>query len=278
MEVCLPEPGWRALLGRDELLELGHALRSDGRRTTNLLIGNRRISDAAEAGLLCTRSDDPGGVILFEDRGARRVYFIQTSADAAVAALGDGSAAFGRDTVADVTGRDGQFAIFDDIFLRSGFRFYKCFRRMSRRPAEVGLIDESAVRALKAESDVSAVHAMIDAVFDPLAEFMPDVAELQALLHCGGILVAMGHAGALGGFLAYETIGATSLLRYVAVDPEERGKGIGGQLIARYLHDTQQALRHDLWVWERNEAAIKHYVANGFAFTGQCNMIYRFEE
>ena len=278
MEVCLPDPRWRALRGRDELFELGHALRSDGRRTTNLLIGNRRISDAAEAGLLRTRSDDPGGVIIFEDRGARRVYFVQASADAAVAALTDGGAAFGGHTVADVTGRDGQFAIFDDIFLRSGFRFYKCFRRMSRRPAEVGSLDVSAVCALNAGSDVTAVHSMIDAVFDPLAEFMPDVAELNELLHRGGILVAMGDAGALQGFLAYETIGATSLLRYVAVDPGNRGKGIGGQLIARYLHDTRQALRHDLWVWERNEAAIKHYVANGFAFTGQCNMIYRFEE
>lgn len=278
MEVCLPESGWRALGGRDELFELSHALRSDGRRTTNLLIGNRRISDAAEAGLLRTRFDDPGGVIVFEDRGARRVYFVQESTDAAVAALTDGSAIFGRDTVADVTGRDGQFAIFDDIFLRSGFRFYKCFRRMSRRPTEVGLIDVSAVRTLSAGSDVTAVHAMINAVFDPLAEFMPDVAELDELLHRGGILVATDYAGALRGFLVHETIGATSLLRYVAVDPECRGKGIGGQLIARYLHDTKQALRHDLWVWERNEAAIKHYVANGFAFTGQCNMIYRFEE
>lgn len=278
MEVCLPESDWRALSGQDELLELGYALRSDGRRTTNMLIGSRRIADAAEAGALRTRANDPGGVILFEDRGAQRVYFTQTSADAAVAALKDCTPAFDSRTVGDVTGREGQFAVFDDIFLRSGFRFYKCFRRMSRRPVDVGNLDFSAVRALGAGPDVAAVLTMIEAAFDPLAEFMPDAAELEGLLHRGGIFGARDCAGTLRGFLVHEAIGNTSLLRYVAVDPEERGKGIGGRLIARYLHDTGQALRHDLWVWEQNEAAIKHYVANGFAFTGQCNMIYRFEE
>ena len=277
MEACLPELQWRALTGRDELLDLCHRLRSEGRRTTNLIVGNQRVSNAADTGSLCTRADDPGGVVLFEDRGARRVYFIQASPDAAATALAECAKAFDARTVADVTGRDGQFGGFEDIFSRSGFRFYKCFRRMSRRPGEVRSADFAAIRPVEA-SDVAAVFAMIDAVFDPLAEFMPDPAELAHLLDRGGILAAKDDAGGLRGFLAYETIGNTSLLRYVAVSPDERGKGVGGKLIAKYLHDTGNAVRHDLWVWERNDAAIRHYVANGFEFTGQCNMIYRFEE
>ena len=273
----MPEPQWRALIGREELLDLCHQLRSAGRRTTNLVVGNRRVSDAADAGELRTRADDPGGVILFEDRGARRVYFLQASGDAAVAALAGCAPAFDAQTVADVIGREGQFDSFDDIFARSGFRFYKCFRRMSRRPADCPAADFRAIRPAGA-ADVTGVLAMINAVFDPLAEFMPDTAELEGVLGRGGILVAEDDAGALLGFLAHEAIGNTSLLRYVAVSPDGRGKGLGGALIARYLHDTSHVVRHDLWVWERNEAAIRHYVASGFAFTGHCNVTYRFEE
>lgn len=274
----MPDPDLHMLADQEELAQLGHRLRSAGCRTTNLLVGNRRLANAADAGLLRATHGESGSVILFNDRGAQRVYFAQLSADTAVAALIACAPVFNDRTVADVTGREGQFEAFDDIFARAGFRSYKCFRRMSRRPAAVESVDSSAMRSLEPGADIGQVLSMIDAVFDPLAEFMPDEPELQALLHRGGILVESAPDGTLRGFLVHETIGNTSLLRYVAVRPDARGRGIGGQLIARYLHDTARAVRHDLWVWDRNDRAIKQYIANGYAFTGQCNKIYRFEE
>lgn len=274
----MPKPDLQVVASQEQLVELGNRLRSAGCRTTNLLIGNRRLADAADAGRLRATHDNMGGVIVFADRGAQRVYFAHLSADAAVAALTRCAPTFDDRTVADVTGREGQFGAFDAIFSRAGFQPYKCFRRMSRRPTAVRVIDSSMIRSLGPGADIAHVLSMIDAVFDPLAEFMPDASELEALLSRGGILVEAADEGALRGVLVHEAVGNTSLLRYVAVHPDARGRGIGGRLIARYLQDTAQAVRHDLWVWDRNDPAIRQYVANGYAFTGQCNKIYRFEE
>lgn len=268
---------WRAISNREELSELCEKLRTDGRRLTNLIIGSERLYEAADAGLLRTHIDDPGGMILFDDRGVQRVHYIQKSPDAAINALLASASAFHHRTVIDVTGRDGTFEIADNIFKRSGFSFYKCFRRMSRRHGAIDVNLDSRI-ASGTPQDVEDVYDMIGRVFDPLAEFLPSPVDLQNLLHRGGILISKSGTGSILGFLVHEAIGNTSLLRYVAVASSERGKGLGGALIDRYLNDTANAVRHDLWVWEQNEVALKHYAANGFAFTGQCNVIYLFKE
>lgn len=277
MVAYLLDSKWRAITDSGELLDLCDKLRAEGRRLTNLIIGSERLSAAADTGLLRTHVDDPGGIILFDDRGVQRVYYIQKSPEAAIEALLGSAAIFHRRTVIDVTGREGSFEIADRIFQRSGFDFYKRFRRMSRRQGDIVVHLDKRIPP-GTTKDVEDVNDMISHIFDPLAEFLPTPAELQNLLRCGGILISKDSAGSILGFLVHEAIGNTSLLRYVAVASSERGKGLGGALISQYLNDTANAVRHDLWVWEQNEAAIKHYSANGFTFTGQCNMIYVYKE
>jgi len=278
MEACLPEPEWFVLSGREELRKLCDQRRLAGCRTTNLIIGNERVSAAADAGRVRTLANDAGAIILFDDMRARRIYFIEESWDAAALALARAAPAFDQRTVIDMTGREGSFSLFEDLCSRSGFGFYKCFRRMSRRP--VGEIPGTEIIEIPriAPADVEMVLNMILNVFDPLAEFLPNLAELETLLKNGAIWAAQNIDGKLRGFLVHEAIGNTSLLRYVAVAAEERGNGLGGALITQYLRDTSHAIRHDLWVWERNDAAIRHYLANGFAFTGLYNVIYQFKE
>ena len=126
--------------------------------------------------------------------------------------------------------------------------------------------------------DIPTIMREIETTFDPLAEFLPHPLELEGLLGRGGILTFKTGTGNIRAFLVHEAIGNVSLLRFVVVAPQERGKGLGGALIAHYLLATAAAVRHDLWVWDRNETAIKRYLANGFEFTGQRNATYIFKE
>lgn len=244
---------------------------------TNLVVGSERISRAADVGLVRTLSEDPGGVLLFEERGVQRVYFLQGTADAVIAALRKAAPAFDGRTVIDVTSHMGKPSLFDEILRHAGFEPYKNFLRMSRRPMAVEAIPDADIIQAE-EHDIDTILHEIETTFDPLAEFLPARADLEGLLGGGGILTMKTDTGDIRGFLAHEAVGNVSLLRYVAVAPQERGKGLGGTLIAQYLLETIAAVRHDLWVWERNKTAIKRYLAVGFEFTGQYNATYIFKE
>lgn len=266
---------WRAVSGRHELIDLCDQRRSNGCRLTNLVYGNERVFGAADRGLLRTLNDDPGGIILFEDRDVQRLYFIQESLETATSALRAVGSAFNCRTVVDLTARNRDFVDLEEALAGAGFDFYKCFRRMSRKPAPTEAYDLKEVRSAQPD-EIAAVLDLIMSVFDPLAEFLPTLTELELLMERGGILVVTADSGKLRGFLVHEAIGSTSLLRYIAVSENERGKGLAASLITGYLNETKSALRHDLWVWEHNDPAIKHYLANGFSFTGPCNATFLF--
>lgn len=58
------------------------------------------------------------------------------------------------------------------------------------------------------------------------------------------------------------------------VKPEERGKGVGTELVALLLNEARKRgyCRVELQVQEENDAAWKFYEARGFRFTG--NLVY----
>ena len=63
--------------------------------------------------------------------------------------------------------------------------------------------------------------------------------------------------GAIGGFIAFRA----GWVDHLYVRPERQREGIGTALLARAMQ-TQPLLR--LWTFQRNEAAIRFYVARGF--------------
>ena len=274
----MPDEEWRPIEGVRELNEMCHLNRDKGFKLTNLIVGNRRVWHAAESGLVYTRKNNPGSLMLFRDAGVQRVYYTQKSWEDVTGVISESLTSFDEMTVIDVMTGTKNKSFHDSIFSQVQFAPYKSFRRMSR-PGQ-GLIfpdtDIEISRAHAPESD--AISRFINDMFDPLAEFLPDMEELARLVVEQGVFTAIDSRGTMVGLLIHEQTGKTSNLRYIAVAPHAQGGGIGTAMIARYLSETCDAVRHDLWVWDQNQVAIKRYQKFHYTFQSHINAIYRFKD
>jgi len=117
------------------------------------------------------------------------------------------------------------------------------------------------------------VVGLLQQYFDPLAENLPLLHEIESWINAGQVVV-FRESDAIQGFLIYEIIGVTSYLRYWFVHPDHREKKIGSLLIQEFFKRCSGTKRQLFWVIQSNENAIKRYIHYGFLPENLVDNIY----
>lgn len=151
-----------------------------------------------------------------------------------------------------------------EAFKGMGFEPYRSLYRMSH----VGQIvqhdwmkDPRVVSGTKV--DAAMVHQTLLKDFDPLAEQIPSLKEIEDFAERGELSVLKDGVN-LCGFLIAEITGVTWYLRYWYTSPDYRNQGVGAKLLRTSLINGMQSKRQIFWVLSDNENAIKRYEHYGF--------------
>jgi ribosomal protein S18 acetylase RimI-like enzyme len=189
--------------------------------------------------------------------------------------LGDTGQA-GRTEVCDVFTPPERVAEFDKMFAGAGFVRHACFLRYQRMAAATAEdVPECPQIVLAHREQAGAMVELLRRNFDPLAEHLPDRAEVESLLAAGRGWQALGPEGQMAGILLHDQQGVTTTLRFLLVLPGFQGQGYGHRLLRRYLGSVVEARRFLLWVNESNNRARRLYESHGYAQQPLTDAIYR---
>lgn len=151
-----------------------------------------------------------------------------------------------------------------DAFARLGFEKYQHLYRMSHVGRIVGSDWIQDPRVMYGEKiDTTLIYNTMRRDFDPLAEQLPSIKELENYVERNQLLV-IKDGDNLCGFLIFEITGVTWYLRYWYTSPDYRNKGIGAGLLRTSLIYGVDSKRQIFWVIADNENAIKRYEHYGF--------------
>lgn len=165
--------------------------------------------------------------------------------------------------VADVVCK-GEGSAEQEAFGNLGFEMYQHLYRMSHVGRIVGSDWMQDPRVKYGDkTDVVLVYNAMQKDFDPLAEQLPSLKELEDYADRKQLLV-IKESDNLCGFLIFEITGFTWYLRYWYTSPDYRNKGIGASLLRTSLLYGIESKRQILWVIADNENAIKRYEHYGF--------------
>ena len=159
----------------------------------------------------------------------------------------------------------GDGEIIQKEFTNMGFIKYKHLYRMTH----VGRITktdwEQDPRVKNGDkTDALMVYSILQKDFDPLAEQLPSLKELEDFADKNQLLVIKDN-NTISGFLIYELTGFTWYLRYWYTSPDYRNKGIGSGLLKTSLLYGVETKRQIFWVIADNVNAIKRYEHYGFS-------------
>lgn len=213
-------------------------------------------------GSLTYEEFDEGFLMFHQSDTFSNLYYIATDYPTVVTMLQ--TLQIGEDLVVDVVLRGGdQIAI--EVFKGLGFEPYRSLYRMSHVGQMVQhdwMKDPSVVQGTKV--DAAFVHQVLLTDFDPLAEQIPSLKEIEDFAERGELSVIKDGEN-LCGFLIAEITGVTWYLRYWYTSPDYRNLGIGAKLLRTSLINGIACKRQIFWVLSDNDNAIKRYEHYGFA-------------
>ncbi len=251
-------------------------LRGQGPLLTNLFLGQEALAELEGAGRL-TVLDQPGVVYLLKtDPGFARLYFCSAGVGPIQRTLASIEAPGPGRLVVDLLGHQPDLERLRVAFLESGFADYKRFIRMSR--AAVASLPAPwpgpppAVLRRATPQDAAEVHRHLWENFDPRAEHLPPLAEVERATELGTVLLAERGAE-IGALLWYDRLGLTTMLRYWLVLENYRRTGLGDLLLRSYLTESAECKRFLLWVEADNSPAQRHYRYYGYQPDGVSDQI-----
>ncbi|MDP1622522.1 MAG: GNAT family N-acetyltransferase [Bacteroidales bacterium] len=157
----------------------------------------------------------------------------------------------------------------------AGFFPYTSLIRMSRvtLDSDKSRLTDNPYLTEAVSNDSDEISGLLHQFFDPLAENLPLLSEIDSWINSGQVLV-FKEANTIQGFLIYEITGVTSYLRYWFVHPAHREKKIGSALIQEFFARSSGTKRQLFWVIQSNENAIKRYHHYGFLPENLVDNIY----
>ena len=218
---------------------------------------------------------------LFSEMGERAAFFVRTDRDfghlyfcaADTSSLQSGVVALNgldkRRLTTDIVGQEAGVAPLLGSLESAGFRRYSKLVRLARPnpPGTAGAPAENPEIALAGPGDAAAILNLLEASFDPLADQLPTLYEIEDAIRAGQILVVK-RPGELAAFLHFETQGMTSTVRYWVVARAFQSQRLGGALIRHYFGAHPAVRRFILWVTATNDNAVQKYQHYGYAPDG----------
>lgn len=149
-------------------------------------------------------------------------------------------------------------------FKSMGFETYQSLYRMTHVGQLAGndWVKDPRVKYGE-EVDVTLVYEALQRDFDPLAEQLPSIKEIDDFKNRNQLLV-IKDGQKLCGFLIFELSGQTWYLRYWYTSPDYRNQGVGSGLLKTSLIYGIDSKRQMFWVIADNTNAIVRYEHYGF--------------
>jgi hypothetical protein len=154
----------------------------------------------------------------------------------------------------------------------AGFTHHATYRRytcasLPKRPARGGAAHATA-------EDVDAIRAILRASFDPLADHLPDRADLAALVAAGQVIVHRGADG-IDGLVVYRLQGRRGSLNYWFNAPSA-GSLVALGLLMDFYQDlaTREVRSALLWVDDAKPTVARLHTRYGYAPDGVVDQIF----
>jgi ribosomal protein S18 acetylase RimI-like enzyme len=165
----------------------------------------------------------------------------------------------------DIVGFGNNILKIENLLVQIGFKQYTSLVRMSKiTPADFPETKNYENLSYADRQKGPEVYRLLQAYFDPYAEQLPLMEEINSWIDKYGIFVYSDDNQTVQGFLIFDLIGQTSYLRYWFVHPDHREKKIGSALLRRFFGESKNTKRQLFWVIGSNDNAIKRYEHYGF--------------
>lgn len=236
---------------------------------TNFFPHQRKLQDWISHAELLGELSAGTALFLRRDRNFWRLYFSATDVKALQRVVTASPMLRTEPIVTDLVGDEAALGGLLAGFESAGFRRYNHLYRMARLTQTTAVPGGSNdTRVDFAEIiDARAILDLLDRSFDPYAEQLPTLYEVEAATTQRQVL-ALKHDGKLAGLLWFETQGLTSTVRYWLVAGPYRAQQFGAALMRRYFATHSAVRRFSLWVIADNENAISKYRHYGFTPDG----------
>jgi hypothetical protein len=233
---------------------------------TNFFPVQAKIEAWIDRGELFSELRDGAAFFVRTDRDFGHLYFCAAARGSLERELPGLQSPGARRLTTDVVGREADLASMLSCVEGAGFRRYSRLVRLTRpNPLpEVGKVSEPDPAKVSPDisfaepTDAGAILSLLEALFDPLADQLPTLYEIEDAIRARQILL-IKREGELAAFLHFETQGMMSTIRYWVVARAFQSQRLGGTLIRHYLESHTAVRRFILWVTATNDNAVQKY-------------------
>jgi len=125
--------------------------------------------------------------------------------------------------------------------------------------------------------DVEVLSEIFSSDFDKYSERPPSKRGITKAIESNCIYKKTNEKNELLGFYWSEDKTFSTELKYLYVLKKHRRKGVGGELMNFYIHNTSNIKNRKLWVFDDNIGAINLYSSFGYGFDGLIDHIFIWE-
>ncbi len=242
---------------------------------TNFFPVQAKLERWVRNGHLYFENLDRAVFFLRKDRDFWRLYFCAAQEEALPSDLERLATIRSEPVILDVLGNTGALAGWEDRLKSAGLRPYNRLQRMARisqpqSPPPSRAIDPAIT--LASHGEASSILAFLESLFDPFADQLPEVDEIEAAISNKQVL-AVQSEGALAAILFFETQGFSSTIRFWAVGKLFQSRHLGAALMRHYWLLHQSVRRFNLWVGVDNQNAVQKYQHYGYSADGLQDLV-----
>lgn len=237
---------------------------------TNFFMPEDQFNTLQAQGILSASAGSDSCVMIAEDNGFLRLYFVVRNAGYLADVFGLAQEKQ-DDICVEVAGNSDYLQEVKSSFLSNGFYEYTSMVRMSKMRTGTTEFDKSNIHLLTAAKKVE-IAGLYSRYFNKFVERIPTDEELDHIISSESCWYYSDN-DEIQGFIIFDTLGITSHLRYWFVHPGYRDKKIGSKLIQLFFNSGEKVKRELFWVISSNENAIKRYKHFGFVEENMQNLI-----
>lgn len=201
--------------------------------------------------------------LIKKEEGFLYLFYISTNIDSLKENLPKVLSELSDNVIVDLVGIEPEINLVQQVFSESGFNKYQSLFRMIRtgNPDYNTIVDSNICVA--GTKEAAEVYQLLHCYFDPKAEQLPSILELNMHAKEGNLLVYK-YEGTVIGFIMFELTKVSFYLRYWFVHPDFREQKIASKLYYTAMEMAKDTKRQMLWILADNENAHKRYEHYGY--------------
>lgn len=230
---------------------------------SNLFLFPQEVQRYIDDGCLSYVKDSNSLVFIKEEKDINRLYFCISPEASKV-----NFKRLSKYTVVEIPRRTNQVIDFsiDKSLTDGGFLFFRKTIRMKSAVVQVNDTNFHTVSLLN-ESDAQAVRTFLYQHFDVRADFIPDLAEIKALICEKMVYGTREPDGKIASCVLTTKHKKQLELRAIAVDQRHRGCGLAQELCTAVFSIAKREECHTVFLWTASDNTVAHKLYKKFGFS-----------